>query len=213
MSGTAVRFVSKLRGFFNVYNMTALIAGAAAAGFDAAAIQAAFDRVTVVDGRMDRVPLDMPFTVVVDYAHTPDALVNICSTAREITPGRLLCVFGCGGDRDRTKRPRMGEAVARWCDEAWVTSDNPRSEEPRAIIDEIIAGIPLDFPFQSDPDRRRAIEKAMRAAWPGDCIVVAGKGHETYQEIKGVKHHFDDRETVADIGAVLRGESGNHAAS
>jgi UDP-N-acetylmuramoyl-L-alanyl-D-glutamate--2,6-diaminopimelate ligase len=212
VNGTTLRYASKLRGFFNVYNMGALIGCGVAAGFDASTIQSAFDAVPVVNGRMDRVAVDLPFTVVVDYAHTPDALVNILRTAKEITRGRLLCVFGCGGDRDRKKRPIMGEAVARFCDEAWVTSDNPRSEEPKRIIEEIVGGIPLDFPFQTDPDRRNAIMAAMKAARPGDCLIVAGKGHENYQEIQGVKHHFDDKEIIAEISALLGKEPKRHGA-
>jgi UDP-N-acetylmuramoyl-L-alanyl-D-glutamate--2,6-diaminopimelate ligase len=145
---------------------------------------------------MDRVMIDAPFAVIVDYAHTPDALVNILSTARPLTKGRLICVFGCGGDRDRAKRPLMGGVVAEHADEAIVTSDNPRSERPVAIIDEICAGIPLDFPHVTIPDRKTAIEVALQNAKEGDCVVIAGKGHEDYQEINGVKHHFDDKEIV-----------------
>jgi UDP-N-acetylmuramoyl-L-alanyl-D-glutamate--2,6-diaminopimelate ligase len=196
VGGRAASIESKLRGFFNVYNMTALYAGALALSFDQASIERAFAAVETVPGRMDRVPLDAPFAVIVDYAHTPDALVNILQTSRSLTKGRLFCVFGCGGDRDRTKRPIMGGAVARLADEAIVTSDNPRSEEPSAIIDEIVKGMPLDFPYQVIADRATAIKKALQMARSGDCIVIAGKGHEDYQEIKGVKHHFDDRETV-----------------
>lgn len=194
--GAVLHFKSGLRGFFNVYNMAALIAGGLASGFDADTIQAAFDRVPVVHGRMERVLEGAPFTVVVDYAHTPDALLNVLRTSKELTKGRLLCVFGCGGDRDRAKRPLMGKAVADLCDEAWVTSDNPRSEDPMRIIGEIIEGIPLDFPYQVNPDRRMAIASVIAQARRDDCIVIAGKGHETYQEIAGVKHHFDDSEEV-----------------
>jgi UDP-N-acetylmuramyl tripeptide synthase len=121
-----------LRGRFNVYNMTALVAGSVALGYDRASVEKALGAVETVPGRMDRVPLTAPFAVIVDYAHTPDALVNILQTARPLTKGKLICVFGCGGDRDRTKRPLMGTAVATWADEAIVTSDNPRSERPIA---------------------------------------------------------------------------------
>lgn len=146
---------------------------------------------------------DAPFAVVIDYAHTPDALLNVLRTAKELTRGRLLCVFGCGGDRDRKKRPLMGAAVADLCDEAWITSDNPRSENPMSIIEEIIEGVPLDFPYHAQSDRRAAIDMALHEARHGDCLVIAGKGHETYQEIKGVKHHFDDKEVVAQLYAFL----------
>ncbi len=213
ISGTEYAFTSALRGFFNVYNMAALVAGATALGYGPETIQAAFDLVSSVNGRMDRVDLDASFAVVVDYAHTPDALHNVLKTAKEITRGRLLCVFGCGGDRDRTKRPLMGAAVAQWCDEGWVTSDNPRTEKPAAIISDIIDGIPLDFPHVVNPDRRAAIAAALREARSGDCLVIAGKGHETYQEIAGVRHHFDDKEVVTEEYAALITEATNHVAS
>jgi len=200
-------FTSSLRGFFNVYNMTTMIAGAFAAGFSADEIQQAFNRVAVVDGRMQRIIPEAPFAVVVDYAHTPDALANVLRTAKELTRGRLFCVFGCGGDRDRTKRPLMGAAVAALCDEAWVTSDNPRSEDPQRIISEIVEGIPLDFPHQVVVDRKEAVSRAMAVVQPGDCLVIAGKGHETYQEIKGVRHHFDDKEIAVEAYAALMGSS------
>jgi len=203
-NGVYANFTSTMRGFFNIYNMAALVAGAMARGYTTEQIQQAFNHVPVVSGRMERIIPEAPFAVVVDYAHTPDALRNVLFTARELTRGRLFCVFGCGGDRDRTKRPLMGAAVAALCDEAWVTSDNPRSEKPMDIINEIIEGIPLDFPHQIVAERTEAITLAMRAAQPGDCIVIAGKGHETYQEIMGVKHHFDDKEAAAAAYASLR---------
>lgn len=197
--GRTMTFDSCLRGFFNVYNMSAMIAGGFGLGFTQDQISDAFHSITTVPGRMDRVWLDAPFTVIVDYAHTPDALVNILSTARPLTEGNLICVFGCGGDRDKTKRPLMGSAVAQYADEAIVTSDNPRSERPLKIIDDIVPGIPLDFPHICIADRREAIEAALRRAQKGDCIVIAGKGHEDYQEIGGVKHHFNDKEVVTEL--------------
>jgi UDP-N-acetylmuramoyl-L-alanyl-D-glutamate--2,6-diaminopimelate ligase len=153
--------------------------------------------VGAIDGRLQRLPLTAPFTVVVDYAHTPDALEKLLATARELTEGQLICLFGCGGDRDTTKRALMAEAVARGADEAVVTSDNPRSEDPQTIIDAVLAGMPLDFPFRVEVDRERAIARALGSAKAGDCVVIAGKGHETYQEIAGVRHPFDDREVAA----------------
>jgi len=199
VDGRALSFKSALRGFFNVYNMAALISGAFALNIQHDAISGALDKISTVSGRMDKVDIDAPFTVVVDYAHTPDALVNILKTSRDLTAGRLVCVFGCGGDRDKTKRPLMAKAVAQNCDQAVITSDNPRSEKPRKIIDDIVKGIPLDFPHIVIEDRREAVKCALRGARSGDCIVIAGKGHETYQEICGVRHHFDDKETVLEI--------------
>jgi UDP-N-acetylmuramoyl-L-alanyl-D-glutamate--2,6-diaminopimelate ligase len=197
VAGTPCTFVSRLAGCFNAYNMAALCAGAYALGIDMNAVNTCLASIDTVPGRMEKVTLDAPYSVFVDYAHTPDALENVLSTTAKLTRGRLICVFGCGGDRDRKKRPLMAEAVARHCDEAIVTSDNPRSEHPEAIIDEICAGMPLDFPYQVVVDRKDAIREALVRARPQDCVVVAGKGHEEYQEIKGVRHHFDDREEVA----------------
>jgi UDP-N-acetylmuramoyl-L-alanyl-D-glutamate--2,6-diaminopimelate ligase len=191
-----VEFRSALRGFFNVYNMTTLYAGSLALNYDRASVERAFAATATVPGRMDRVPLKADFAVIVDYAHTPDALINILQTARPLTKGKLICVFGCGGDRDRTKRPIMGSAVASFADEAIVTSDNPRSEKPISIIEEIIKGIPLDFPHIIVPDRRSAIKKALSMAHKGDCVVIAGKGHEDYQEIQGKREPFNDRDVV-----------------
>jgi UDP-N-acetylmuramoyl-L-alanyl-D-glutamate--2,6-diaminopimelate ligase len=196
INGRREIFTSKLAGFFNVYNMTAVAAAAVALGVGTDTVRRCFETVGTVPGRMDRVPLDAPFSVFVDYAHTPDALVNVLSTAKNLAAARLICVFGCGGDRDKTKRPLMGRAVAENADEAIVTSDNPRSEDPHAIVRDILKGMPLDFPHVTIVDRREAIRKAIVMARPGDCVVVAGKGHEDYQEIKGVRHHFDDREEV-----------------
>jgi UDP-N-acetylmuramoyl-L-alanyl-D-glutamate--2,6-diaminopimelate ligase len=196
VKGTTFHFTSKLAGSFNVYNMTALCAGAYALGIGMDQVRRCFGEINIVPGRMEKVPLDVPYSVFVDYAHTPDALENVLSTAAKLTKGRLICLFGCGGDRDKKKRPLMAQAVARHADEAIVTSDNPRSEEPQDIIDDILKGIPLDFPHQVVLDRKEAIRSALGRARASDCIIVAGKGHEDYQEIKGVRHHFDDREEV-----------------
>jgi len=186
-------FASPLRGFFNVYNMAAMIAGAFALGIGVDAIKEALASMPTVSGRMDIVDIGAPFTVVVDYAHTPDALVNVLKTCGELTKGKLICVFGCGGDRDRTKRPLMAKAVAENCDMAVVTSDNPRSEEPSSIIDDILKGMPPNFSYTVTVDRREAIKSALGKAQFGDCVVIAGKGHEAYQEVKGVRSDFDDR--------------------
>jgi UDP-N-acetylmuramoyl-L-alanyl-D-glutamate--2,6-diaminopimelate ligase len=201
LNGTPVHFSSRLSGHFNAYNMTALIAGAYALSIDVNTIQRCFDAIDNVPGRMERVNVNSDFSVYVDYAHTPDALENVLSTARALTANKLVCVFGCGGDRDKTKRPLMGQAVAKHCDEAIVTSDNPRSENPQTIINEILRGIPLDFPHVAIADRKEAIYKGLRELRIGDCLVVAGKGHETYQEIKGVRHSFDDHAVIAEFFA------------
>jgi len=198
-NGQEFKFKSTLRGFFNIYNMTALICGGFALGIDHNVISDALAQTSTVPGRMDKVDIDAPFTVVVDYAHTPDALVNILKTSRDLTAGRLICVFGCGGDRDKTKRPLMAKAVAENCDQTVITSDNPRTEKPRAIIDDIVKAVPLDFPHIVIEDRREAIKCALQNARSGDCIIIAGKGHENYQEICGVRHHFDDKEVVTEI--------------
>ncbi len=137
------------------------------------------------------------YTVIIDYAHSPDALENVLTAVRGFTQGRLICLFGCGGDRDRTKRPLMGAIAGRLADFSIVTSDNPRTEEPQEIIRDILTGMDGDCaPYDVIPDRREAIRHALRGARAGDVIVLAGKGHETYQEIFGVKHHLDEREEV-----------------
>lgn len=194
-----MHFTACLPGFFNVYNMAAVAAGALAKGIAKQDIQNCFDTMRTVPGRMERVDIPAGFSVIVDYAHTPDALENVLSTSAKLTEGKVICVFGCGGDRDRAKRPLMAAAVAHNCDEAVVTTDNPRSESPQKIIDDILEGMPLDFPHQVIVDRRSAIRKALEIARKGDCVIIAGKGHETYQEVNGVRHHFDDREVAVEL--------------
>jgi UDP-N-acetylmuramoyl-L-alanyl-D-glutamate--2,6-diaminopimelate ligase len=137
-----------------------------------------------------------PFAVVVDYAHTPEALENVLAEARRLAESRVLCVFGCGGDRDRAKRPLMGEVVSRLADRAVVTSDNPRSEEPLAVIEEILAGMSGDYDVE--PDRAAAIARAIEEAGEGDVVVIAGKGHEQGQEFADRTIPFDDREVARD---------------
>lgn len=207
VSGRTQRYTSMLNGFFNVYNMTAMAAGAVALKINPSIVQNAFSSIQTVPGRMDRVQIDAPFTVIVDYAHTPDALVNVLKTSRTLTGGKLVSVFGCGGDRDRSKRPLMAQAVVENCDEAVVTSDNPRSEKPESIINDILKGIPLDFPHTVVADRFEAIRCALRTAREGDCIVIAGKGHETYQEVNGVRHHFNDKEIVEQLYSEIKKKS------
>ena len=152
-----------------------------------------------VPGRLESFALPGGGTAYVDYAHTDDALVNVLQAVRPVTPGRLCVLFGAGGDRDRSKRPRMGRAAAQWADHLYVTSDNPRSEDPQQIIEEILSGIPGEAPVDVIPERKEAITRALEACCPGDAVVIAGKGHENYQEIKGVKIPFSDIEEIKDF--------------
>ncbi|MDQ3339232.1 MAG: UDP-N-acetylmuramoyl-L-alanyl-D-glutamate--2,6-diaminopimelate ligase [Myxococcota bacterium] len=184
-----------LIGHYNVENLALSVGIGVALGIPHDAIAKGIAAIAGVPGRVQRVANDADLDIFVDYAHTPDALTNVLSAMRPLTKRRLLCVFGCGGDRDPTKRPKMGAAVAELADLAFVTSDNPRTEDPRAIIDQILPGIPK--PFFVDVDRRVAIRAAICEATPGDVIVIAGKGHEDYQIIGTTKHHFDDREEAA----------------
>jgi UDP-N-acetylmuramyl-tripeptide synthetase len=163
-----------------------------------------------VPGRLERVSAGQDFTVVVDYAHTDDALKNLLETVRELGPRRVITVFGCGGDRDRTKRPLMGAVAARLSDVAIVTSDNPRSEPPEAIIEEVRRGMPPGRGAEvlSIVDRREAIARALEMARPGAAVVIAGKGHETSQTLRDRTVPFDDRQVVRDIlrPLTVRGE-------
>ncbi len=192
-----------LPGRFNVENALCAIGVAGALGVDLERAAGALADADRVPGRFEPVDAGQPFAVLVDYAHTPDSLENVLVSARQITAAdaRVICVFGCGGDRDRDKRPLMGEIAARLADLAVVTSDNPRSEEPVAIIDEIRAGIGQRprAEVAVEPDRRAAIALALAAARPGDTVVIAGKGHEQGQEFEhGRKIPFDDREVAGD---------------
>jgi UDP-N-acetylmuramoyl-L-alanyl-D-glutamate--2,6-diaminopimelate ligase len=187
-----------LPGEFNVANALCAVASTVSLGIELEAAVAALDRAERVPGRFEPVDEGQPFAVIVDYAHTPDSLENVLVAARTLTDGRLICLFGCGGDRDREKRPLMGEIVGRLADMAVVTSDNPRNEEPRAIIDEILEGMgEARAQIEVDPDRREAIAAALGAAAAGDTVVIAGKGHEQGQEFeRGRKLPFDDREVA-----------------
>jgi UDP-N-acetylmuramoyl-L-alanyl-D-glutamate--2,6-diaminopimelate ligase len=178
----------KLRGHFNVENALAAAAAARAFGVDERAIKAGIEAVERVPGRFDEVDEGQPFIVLVDYAHTPGALEAALESARAITRGRLICVFGAGGDRDREKRPLMGQVVAALADVVLVTSDNPRSEDPAAIAADVVDGL----------DLRVAIERALEQAREGDVVLIAGKGHEQGQEVAGRKLPFDDREVARD---------------
>ena len=183
----------KLAGRFNAENALAAAAAARALGIGEAAIKQGIEAVHRVPGRFERVDEGQLFTVLVDYAHTPGALETVLEAARELGPGgRLICVFGAGGDRDRAKRPLMGRVVAELADISLVTSDNPRSEDPAAIAAEVVDGLDLEVEL----DRRRAIERALDSAQAGDVVVIAGKGHEQGQEAGGRKVPFDDREVA-----------------
>ncbi len=190
-----------LPGDFNVQNALAATAAASAMGVAPEQAASALADAPRVPGRLEPIDEGQPFAVLVDYAHTPDSLRNVLEAVRRLTSGRLICVFGCGGDRDREKRPLMGEIAARVADACVVTSDNPRSEDPAAIIEEIIAGVPSGGEgVLVEPDRRAAIALALAAAGPGDAVVIAGKGHEQGQEFSdGRKIPFDDRAVARDM--------------
>ena len=185
-----------LAGRYNVQNVLTAAALAYGAGVDAAGIVETIPRLQPRWGRLERVPSASSATVFVDYAHTDDALSNVLSTVKGFTKGKVWAVFGAGGDRDRAKRPLMGAAAAANADCLVVTSDNPRTEDPDAIIREIVAGIPVGTNVVYEPDRAAAIRHALSKASSGDSVVICGKGHETTQEISGVKYPFDDREQV-----------------
>ena len=197
---------SSLIGEHNVMNLLAAVGVGLALGLTPDAVSRALAGVHAVPGRFEQVRAGQPFLVVVDYAHTPDALERVLTTARKITAGRLGVVFGCGGDRDRTKRPIMGEIAARLADRAWITSDNPRSENPDAIVTEVAAGA-ARVRSEGDvrqPDRRVAIHDALAWARSGDTVVIAGKGHETYQIVGADVLRFDDREVARGLLAERR---------
>jgi UDP-N-acetylmuramoyl-L-alanyl-D-glutamate--2,6-diaminopimelate ligase len=188
-----------LPGHFNVENALAALASASALGVGLERAAAALGAAERVPGRFEPVDEGQPFTVLVDYAHTPDSLDNVLRAARRVTEGRLICVFGCGGDRDRDKRPLMGRIGAELSDLCVVTSDNPRSEEPQAIIAEILEGARGRGGVEVEADRRAAIGLALDAARRGDTVVIAGKGHEQGQEFeRGRKIPFDDREVAGE---------------
>ena len=197
-TGAIARVRLPIPGGFTIYNALGVMACGLALGLPLGEIAASLAGAGGVKGRIEVVPVPADYTVLIDYAHTPDALENILTTVRDFTKGRVICLFGCGGDRDRSKRPKMGAIAGQLADVAVVTSDNPRTEDQSAIIRDILAGMG-DTPARRhvEPDRRRAIALALSLARPGDTVVLAGKGHETYQEIGGVMYHLDEREEVA----------------
>jgi len=194
-----------MTGRFNVYNSLAAAGVGIVSGLDPVAIRQGLESVHPPAGRLEMIEEGQPFAVAVDYAHTPDGLRNAISTVREIADGRVISVFGCGGDRDRTKRPQMGGLAASLSDLCIVTSDNPRTEDPEAIVGDILEGIEDTGGCEVILDRQTAIERSLALAEPGDFVLIAGKGHETYQIFQDRTIHFDDREVVR---AALRGRLG-----
>lgn len=198
--GVAYRMDSSLVGIPNIYNILAAASVGIALDIPMEVIQEGVRNLKSVRGRLERVDAGQDFLCIIDYAHTPDALERLILTARELLhnkdgPGRIITLFGCGGDRDRGKRPVMGEIASRLSDQVIITSDNPRNEDPREIISEIVAGMTGDN-HRTVPDRKDAITLAVEVAEAGDILLIAGKGHEEYQEIKGIRNRFSDRERV-----------------
>ena len=195
--GQITRTFLPIPGGFTIYNALAALACGLCLEIPLKKGVEPLRSVRGVKGRVEVVPVPTAYTVIIDYAHTPDALENILSTARGFTPGRLICLFGCGGDRDRSKRPLMGAVAGELADVVVVTSDNPRTECPRDIVEEILPGLEGTVAqVHTETDRITAIHYCLDLAQPGDVIVLAGKGHETYQEIMGVQHPMDEREVV-----------------
>jgi len=191
-----VHVESRLVGRINVYNLLAAIGAAQALGLSNEVIESGIRNLESVSGRFQRIDLGQPFLVIVDYAHTDDALENLIRTARELNPkGRIITLFGCGGEKDRTKRPVMGEVTGRLSDLTILSSDNPRSEDPLKIISDIIVGLQKTAgKYLIEPEREKAIGMAMDEARSGDIVLLAGKGHENYQILADRTFEFDDRE-------------------
>ncbi|MDN5481962.1 MAG: UDP-N-acetylmuramoyl-L-alanyl-D-glutamate--2,6-diaminopimelate ligase, partial [Chryseobacterium sp.] len=200
-------FWTTLTGRFNVYNLLLVFGIASELGFEQDEILQAISKLKRVSGRFETFKSDGGIFFIVDYAHTPDALENILDSINDIRTKneRLITVFGCGGDRDHSKRPEMGNIATRKSTLAIITSDNPRTEDPAQIIKEIEAGVESQnfSKYTSIPDRREAIKMAIKFAEPKDIVLVAGKGHETYQDMNGVKHHFDDKETIIELWKLM----------
>jgi UDP-N-acetylmuramoyl-L-alanyl-D-glutamate--2,6-diaminopimelate ligase len=198
--GRTYPVASPLAGRVNAYNILAAWCAAFTHGIAPEVIAEGIAALGAVPGRFERVQEDQPFLVVVDYAHTDDALRNTIATARRLTRKRVITLFGCGGDRGRAKRPLMGVAAAEGSDLVVLTSDNPRSEDPLTIINDALVGIRrLDTPHFVEPDREKAIRKAIEQAGPGDVVIIAGKGHESYQVLRDRTIHFDDREIAREV--------------
>jgi UDP-N-acetylmuramoyl-L-alanyl-D-glutamate--2,6-diaminopimelate ligase len=199
----SIEIRSPLVGRINVYNILAAVGAGIALEIPTARIAEGVANLTLVPGRFERVDEGQPFLVVVDYAHTDDALRNLIATARELdSAGRIITVFGAGGERDRAKRPLMGEAAGSLSDLVVLTSDNPRSEDPLRIINDVVVGLQkVNAKYRIEPDRERALALALDEAGPGDIVLLAGKGHETYQVLRDGTIEFDDREKAR---AILR---------
>jgi UDP-N-acetylmuramoyl-L-alanyl-D-glutamate--2,6-diaminopimelate ligase len=195
-----VAFRSPLVGQYNLENLLAAVGAVLHLGLNLELLVSVIPEFPGVPGRMERVQIipEQDISVIVDYAHTPDSLENLLKAARPFIPGKMICVFGCGGDRDRTKRPKMGKIAADLADVAVVTSDNPRTEDPEQILQDILAGIPKTVKPIVNGDRATAIRTAILQAQPGDGVLLAGKGHEDYQILGTEKIHFDDREHARD---------------
>lgn len=189
---------TSLIGRFNVYNLLAAISAVIAEGFTIEEIAEACHSLQGVEGRFEAVIEGQPFAVVVDYAHTPDSLANVLQTARQLNPNRVLTVVGCGGDRDRTKRPIMANIALELADYAYFTSDNPRTEDPEKILEDMTSHLTEHEKFVAITNRKEAIEKAIVDAQPNDIIIIAGKGHEKYQIVGTVKTYFDDKQVARD---------------
>ena len=203
-------------GRYNVHNALAAIGAAVALGIDLSVIEHALAHLAAVPGRLEKIPTGQPFGVYVDYAHTEDALRNVLTTVGELTPGgRLICVFGCGGDRDPGKRTPMGQAAQELADFSILTSDNPRTEDPLAILRQVAAGFPDGAAgrYVMVANRQEAIERALDLAQPGDSVLIAGKGHESYQEIGGTYVPFSDRQVVIDYFRTQGGGSSSRSAA
>ena len=195
-----VRMNLPIPGLFSVFNAMGAVGMAQAIGIQLPAIKQGLESMTSVSGRLEAVGSHLPYSIFVDYAHTPDALENVLKTVCDFAKKRVICVFGCGGDRDRAKRPIMGEIAGRYSDLAIITSDNPRNEDPMAIIETIEEGVKRSgAKYVVIENRRQAIAHAISVAEPDDVILIAGKGHENYQEINGTRYHFDDKETVKEL--------------
>jgi UDP-N-acetylmuramoyl-L-alanyl-D-glutamate--2,6-diaminopimelate ligase len=195
--GILIETSTKLVGDFNLDNLLMAIAICVASGIDPIDIAAITPSLTGAEGRLEKVDLGQSFTALVDYAHSPDSVIRVLETLRESSSGKIIAVLGCGGDRDKSKRPLMGAALLAGADVAIFTSDNPRSEDPAQIAKEMVSGLTMPATSSIELDRKRAIEIAVAAAKPGDVVVILGKGHESGQEIAGVKHNFDDRLVLA----------------
>ncbi|MGN0689050.1 MAG: Mur ligase family protein, partial [Oscillospiraceae bacterium] len=191
----------KMTGEFNIMNSMQAAAACLEMRIPDEKISSALSSVSGVKGRCEIIPTGKDFTVICDYAHSPDGIKNILSALKPFAKNRLICLFGCGGDRDKTKRPKMAAAAAEYADRLIVTSDNPRNEEPADIIKDILVGLEnTNVPYDTIENRKEAIKHALMIGEKGDIIVLAGKGHEDYQILKGYKKiHFDEREIVAEL--------------